>query len=282
MERPHVVAGRCRRRLPRWITACLAAIAATLSEPAAATVVVVATGTSAGGRAVVFSASLTLEDDDLILTLANVSSLTSRSADDVLSSFYFDVARGGLRPPLSLVEASGYVVRVRSGLPDVPESYTPQTYVSGSGRLSDLVARDPGDASWLGRAMTPQESPFLGFGVGTVGNSRLSPNIFNPHVVGPPGRHMIDFAIATVGDLEPIGVLDGAHLVAGDAWFRFTGATGYAESDIVDLYAFGLGTGPDSVMIISMPEPAGFALVALGVLLVAGWRLWVSGGVGQT
>jgi len=281
MERPHVVAFGSRPRLPGWITPCLVAVAVTLSQPAAATVVVLATGTSAGGRAVTFSASMTLDDDDLILRLANVSALASRSADEVLSSFYFDVTRNGTRPPLSLVEAAGYVVRVRSCLPDVPEYYTPQTYVSGSGRLSDLVARNPGDASWLGRAMTPQDPPFLGFGVGTVGNSRLSPNNFNPHVVGPPGKHMIDFAIATVGDLEPVGVLDGAHLVAGDAWFRFTGARGYAESDIVDLYAFGLGTGPDSLMTISMPEPAGFVLVALGSLLVAGWRLWVGGGVGR-
>jgi hypothetical protein len=37
------------------------------------------------------------------------------------------------------------------------------------------------------------------------------------------------------------------------------------EADIVDLYAFGLGTAPDSLLI---PEPATMALLGMGSLLL--------------
>lgn len=270
MDRPCAAAGRSRWFSPVLVRGAFFAGALLPLPPADATVIVIADGTSAAGRAVRFTAAMTVSGDDLFLALSNVSPEPSRAAADVLTSFYFDVVRSDVRPPLELVEAAGYVVRVRAGLPDEPEYYTPQTYVNASGRLSDLVARVPGDASWLGRAMNQDAPPFAGFGVGTVGNSGLSPNSFNPHIVGPPGRHMIDFAIATDGDLDPVGVLDGAHLVRRDASFRFTGASGFSESDIVDRYSFGLGTGPDSVITISMPEPSGLAIAAAGVALLAG------------
>lgn len=240
----------------------LLAAAVSLPAPTAtATFVVAANGTSATGRAVAFTADLTLAGDDLFIQLANVSPDASEDAADVLSSFYFDIRRGAARPALVLVEAGGFVHRVRSGLPDQAEFYTPQVFVNAAGVPSDLVARAAGDATWQFRQMTAENEPFLGFGVGTVGNSGVAPNSFNPHVVGPPGRHMINFAIYAGSDIDPVGVLDGSHLVRGGILFRFLGANGFGEGDLVDLFAFSMGTGPDSMLTVSMPEPSGVALV---------------------
>jgi hypothetical protein len=77
---------------------------------------------------------------------------------------------------------------------------------------------------------------------------------------------MINFAIFAGTDIDPVGVLDGTHLVHREIKFRFTGAAGYRESDVVDLYSFGMGTGPDSLITISLPEPGGLALAGLGML----------------
>jgi hypothetical protein len=239
-------------------------LAAAVSLPAStavATFVVAVTGTSATGRVVSFTADLTLTGDDLFIQLANVSPDASEAAADVLSSFYFDIRRGTARPALVLAEAGGFVHRVLSGLPDQPEFYTPQTFVNAAGVPSDLVARAAGDATWQFQEMTAEKQPFLGFGVGTVGNSGVAPNSFNPHVVGPPGRHMINFAIYAGSDIDPVGVLDGSHLVRGGILFHFLGANGFGEGDLVDLFAFGMGTGPDSMLTVSMPEPSGVAMV---------------------
>jgi hypothetical protein len=223
-----------------------------------ATLLIPVTGTSAAGRAVAFTAGLTFAGDELLISLSNVSPVDSKAAADVLSSFYFDIRRGTARPPLVLAEASGFVFRVRAGQPDQPEYYTPQTFVTEAGRA--------GDGTWLFRELDPDQAPFLGFGIGTVGNSGLAPNSFNPHIVGPPGNQMINFAIFAGTDIDPVGVLDGTHLVHREIKFRFTGAAGYRESDVVDLYSFGMGTGPDSLITISLPEPGGLALAGLGML----------------
>jgi hypothetical protein len=231
-----------------------------------ATLLIPVSGTSAAGRPVAFTAGLTFSGDELVISLANVSPVESNAAADVLSSFYFDIRRGTARPPLVLKEAGGFVFRVRAGQPDLPEHYTPQTFVTEAGRASDLVALAHGDGTWLFREMDPDQAPFLGFGIGTVGNSGLAPNSFNPHIVGPPGNQMINFAIYAGIDIDPVGVLDGTHLVRREIEFRFTGAAGYRESDVVDLYTFGMGTGPDSRITISLPEPGGLALAGIGVL----------------
>jgi hypothetical protein len=247
----------------------LAVVASLSASTALATFVVAVSGTSETGRPVAFTAGLTLAGDDLFIQLDNVSSEASASAADVLSSFYFDIRRGTARPSLVLAEASGFVHRVRSGLPDQPEFYTPQTFVNVAGVPSNLVARDPGDATWQFLVMNPETRPFLSFGVGTVGNSGVDPNSFNPFIVGPPGRHMIDFAIYAGSDIDPVGVLDGSHLVRGSILFHFLGVNGFGEGDIVDLFAFGMGTGPDSMLTVSMPEPSGFAMVVIGLVSVA-------------
>ena len=243
----------------------LVATVCSFTSTSQATLLIPVSGTSAAGRAVAFTAGLTFSGDELVISLANVSPVDSKAAADVLSSFYFDIRRGTARPPLVLAEAGGFVFRVRAGQPDQPEYYTPQTFVTEAGRASDLVARARGDGTWLFRKLEPDQAPFLGFGIGTVGNSGLAPNSFDPHIVGL-GNQMINFAIYAGTDIDPVGVLDGTHLVHREIKFRFTGAAGYRESDVVDLYTFGMGTGPDSLITISLPEPGGLALAGIGVL----------------
>jgi hypothetical protein len=77
---------------------------------------------------------------------------------------------------------------------------------------------------------------------------------------------MINFAIFAGIGVDPVGVLNDTHLVHGEIEFRFTGAAGYGERDIVDLYTFGMGTGPDSLITVSLPEPDGLALAGIGIL----------------
>ena len=257
----------CSPSFSHWLRAgVLVATVCSFTSTSQATLLIPVTGTSAAGRAVAFTAGLTFAGDELLISLSNVSPVESKAAADVLSSFYFDIRRGTARPPLVLAEASGFVFHVRAGQPDQPEYYTPQTFVTEAGRASDLVARARGDGTWLFRELDPDQAPFLGFGIGTVGNSGLAPNSFNPHIVGPPGNQMINFAIFAGTDIDPVGVLDGTHLVHREIKFRFTGAAGYRESDVVDLYTFGMGTGPDSLITISLPEPGGLALAGLGML----------------
>ncbi|MHC5174052.1 MAG: PEP-CTERM sorting domain-containing protein, partial [Planctomycetota bacterium] len=96
-----------------------------------------------------------------------------------------------------------------------------------------------------------------GFGLGTVGNGAVDNN-FNGSVVGT-----VDYSIYA----PPIDTanLNNVELVRDSATFTFTGVSGYTEADIVDLYAFGLGTAPDSLLI---PEPATMALLGMGSLLL--------------
>jgi hypothetical protein len=117
--------------------------------------------------------------------------------------------------------------------------------------------------------MNATTNPFLGFGIGTVGNNTLTPNGFTTSVVGT-GNTMINFGIYKGGDINPVGVLDGKYLVKNTATFTFTGLTGYSEADIVDTFTFGLGTSPDSTLTVSMPEPVGLLGAGLG-FLVTGW-----------
>jgi hypothetical protein len=114
--------------------------------------------------------------------------------------------------------------------------------------------------------MAADQAPLLGFGIGTVGNSGLAPNSFDPHIVGPPGNTMINFSIYAGSGVDPVGVLNDTHLVHRQIDFRFTGAAGYGEGDVVDLFAFGMGTGPDSLITVSLPEPGGVAVAGIGIL----------------
>ncbi|MBN2456372.1 MAG: PEP-CTERM sorting domain-containing protein [Sedimentisphaerales bacterium] len=53
-------------------------------------------------------------------------------------------------------------------------------------------------------------------------------------------------------------------LVQDTAVFKFTDLEGLKERDIVNKFAFGLGTAPDSLL---TPEPATICLLGLGTLI---------------
>jgi hypothetical protein len=249
---------------------CLA-LPGCLAQPALGAVVVEAAGTSAAGNPVAFRATLAIWGDELSIDLENVSPVVTREPADVLSSFYFDIVRGGSRPPLAYASAAGQVVEVRSRGPDLPVIYTPPakaggkgTVVSGLG-LSDLMATKRGDFTWQFRQLDPGYEPLAGFGLGTVGNSDLDPSNFDPRIVDQN-----DFTIVRGDDLEPKGNLPGRLLVRERARFTFSGVKGWSEADIVPRFTFGLGTAPDSTIVVVSEPVAGAAawLVAPGL---AGW-----------
>lgn len=245
--------------------AALATIVALIALPArAATLTVPVTGTSAAGNPVAFQATFTTSGSTLLLDLVNTSTFATTAPADVLSSFYFDVLQDGVRPTLSLAAAAGFVYEVRRNGPDF--------FVPGGlpGGATDLRAVKKGDGTWLFRTMNAGLAPQLGFGIGTVGNSALSPNNFDPQIVD-----QADYTLYSTGsgtDIDPVGNLHGRKLVRGTATFTFTGLDPSRPVAITDRFAFGLGTTPDSI-IIAMPEPAAVALMVPGTLaiLVAAW-----------
>jgi hypothetical protein len=254
--------------------AALAAACAVAALTAAArgSTVVSVSGTSAAGNAVSLRAALSITGDAMSIVLDNTSPVDSTAAADVLSSFYFDVLKGASRPTLTFTAATGYLYLVKNGATDVPYFYTPQTYTQSAGLLSNIRATSSGDNSWQFLPMDPATNPFLGFGIGTVGNQTLAPNRFDTTVVGT-GNTMINFGIYKGVDINPVGVLDGKYLVKNTATFTFTGLTGYSEANIVDKFTFGLGTSPDSTLTVSMPEPAALGSVLAGLGCVAlGWH----------
>jgi hypothetical protein len=268
--------------LPRTVavsvTVAVASVSLLVAAPASGSVIFSGSGKSAAGTLVAFQAMLTISGstgDDLTITLANTSPVDSRYADDVLSSFYFDIASGTTRPALSYASASGTVYQVRRGTTDVPTYYTPQTFTANSCSASNLRAVNNGDQTWQFRNMNQQASPFLGFGIGTVGNSNepiASGNGFTPSIVGN-GNSMINFSIYRGGDIDPQGQLNLKYLVRNTATFKFTGVSGYTEAAIAKKAMFGLGTGPDSTLFVAVPEPSGFAIAATGCLAGLGWML---------
>ncbi|NBW85712.1 MAG: hypothetical protein EBR23_02505 [Planctomycetia bacterium] len=249
--------------------AALAAACAVAALTAAArgSIVVSVSGTSAAGNAVSLRAALSITGDAMSIVLDNTSPVDSTAAADVLASFYFDIAKGTSRPTLTYTGASGSLFLVKNGAADVPYSYTPQTYTQSAGLLSNIRATSSGDNSWQFLPMDPATNPFLGFGIGTVGNQTLAPNRFDTTVVGT-GNTMINFGIYKGVDINPVGVLDGKYLVKNTATFTFTGLTGYTEANLVDRFTFGLGTSPDSMLTVSMPEPACLLGAGLGFLVM--------------
>jgi hypothetical protein len=225
-----------------------------ITQPASATVTFNKTGTSAKGVDVEFEAQLTIVGDDLTIQLFNYS-LESLNPDDLLSSFYFDIVDGdGFRPSLTYGTALGdvWIDNLVTGMnnPDVLLDED-----------ADLKATLAGDDTWqfrdYGAEMQPPTPSNVtgGFGLGTVGNGGVDNN-FSGNVVGT-----IDYSIY-VGEID-VPNLGNVELVKDSAIFTFSGVSGYTEADIVDLYAFGLGTAPDSLLI---PEPATLAILGLGSL----------------
>ena len=221
-----------------------------ISPAAHATVTFNKRGTSAKGVDIEFEAQLTILGDALTIELIN-NSLQSLNPDDLLSSFYFDIVSGGVRPTLAYVSGSGDVY--------LDNGSTEALVQAGA----DLVATAAFDGTWqfvdFGAEMLPPTINNVtgGFGLGTVGNGAVDNN-FNGSVVGT-----VDYSIYA----PPIDTanLNNVELVRDSAIFTFSGVSGYTEADIVDLYAFGLGTAPDSLLI---PEPATMALLGMGSLLL--------------
>jgi hypothetical protein len=251
--------------------AAAACAAGCLALPAHGAIVVEAAGTSAAGNPVAFRATLSILGDELAIDLENVSPVFTRAPADVLASFYFDILRDGVRPELMYASAAGQVVEVRSQDPDVPVIYTPPakaggkgTVVSGLG-LSDLMATKRGDFTWQFRQLDPAFEPLAGFGLGTVSNSEFTPSNFDPKIVDQN-----DFAIIRGDDLEPQGNLPGRLLVRELARFTFSGVKGWSEADIGRRFTFGLGTSPDSTIVV-VSEPVSGAAAWLAVPGLAGW-----------
>jgi hypothetical protein len=259
------------------------AVVLTVSSPAAGAVTFFASGTSTEGTPVAMQADFTLAGTSLTLVLSNVSPTPSVHAADVLSSFYFDIVKDGVRPTLSYASAQGMVWQVKSDSPDIMINSKPSLVVGQLPHFtpvtdpalhvpSDLRAFKSGDQSWQFKPMDVAASPFLGFGLGTVGNSGFGSNGFSPFIVGPPGKDMIAFGIYKDSLVMPEGKpMQNQYLVRDTATFVFTSPllANYTTADIAPHVVFGLGTGPDSIL--AVPEPAGLAGLAGAVVWAAGW-----------
>jgi len=256
------------------ITAVLAA--GCLAVTASGGVIIDAEGTSAAGNPVAFRATLSFAADELFLDLENLSPVATSEPADVLASFYFDVARDEARPPLAYRSAAAQVYEVRRNAVDRAIVYQPPAVAGGTPTIlqgfgpSDLVATKRGDLTWQFRALDPASQPLAGFGLGTVGNSTLSPSGFDPKIVDQS-----DFAIYRGADIDPLGNLAGRYLSREAVRFSFTGARGWSEADIAHRFSFGLGTSPDSLIVVSVGEPAGAggaALLGTGVMGIVAAR----------
>jgi len=202
----------------------------------------------------------------LKLLLENTSPIASQAPEDLLTSFYFNVLSGtttGTSAPLAYQSALGQVYyTIGSFIPDLPVVYTPPPPAGGTVEEkigpSNLQAFNPGDDTWqfrTGMSLVASQPP-LAFGVGTVGNSDLAPNNFNGNIVDG-----FNFGIY-VGEVttEP---LDDSLLVKDFIQFEFAGFGNFSLSQISPHGVFGYGTDPDQI--VSVPEPAGVLIAAVGM-----------------
>ena len=216
---------------------------------ARATVIHTWSGLSSTNVQVAFEAHLTISGNTLTVNLVNNSPGSSLNPNDLLSSYYFDVICNNVRPTLTYVSATGDVW--------LTDRNNPDALVAANANLKALVA---GDFTWQFKNMNAALSPFLGFGIGTVGNNGLMPNNFMGNIVDG-----MDYSIYK-GDVTTSN-LHNRRLVKDQATFVFTGVSGCVESDIISPSAFGLGTAPDSLEY--SPEPATLALLTFaGLALV--------------
>lgn len=251
-------------------------------------------GLSAAGTPLLVSATIDTAADvevggpntALRITLKSFGAPSVAKAD-ILSSLYFNLVDpvSGIRPTLTYLSGSGQAFEVHSGGNDTPVSWTPQTWTTSGGgesNPSDLVATEDFDEGWQFKKFTPPPGyPFLGFGLGTVGNSNIGDFLpgatatFDGKVVrGNDPSSMINLGIYSVGggvDIDPDGGLDGHRLIRGVAVFTFssdmpldTVTTEWLQGDVT----FGFGTGPDTVL---LPEPGTLPMLATAGLFAVAW-----------
>jgi hypothetical protein len=209
-----------------------------------------------------FTADLSISGDILTLVLTNDSlnhingPSSSLNPNDLLSSFYFDVFNGVSRPTLTYTSAVGNVCLTDSGAADDCSVTTNE---------ADLRAFIAGDNTWqfktfpVATALSPGTDD-LTFGVGTAGNSSLSPNGFNGNIVDG-----FDYALYA-GDATTANI-NNKLLTTGSITFTWSGATGFTDADISPEGLFGMGTQPDSTGFV--PEPGTGLLLGAGLLGLA-------------
>ena len=229
-----------------------------LATPTYANIILSGTGNSSVSDPVSYKADLAISGNTLTVQLSNLSNESS-APSDLLSSFYFDIVKSGnVRPTLTYISAVGNVWLTHKSTADVLQTAS-----------ANLMAVNPGDNTWEYHAMDPTQVPLYGFGIGTVGNSSLSPNNnFKGNIVGG-----FDYSIYA-GDVTTQN-LDNYLLVKSNAIFTFTGVTGFTEADIKTSCVFGEGTAPDGLLTGTVvPEPSTFVLLATGAisLIGYGWR----------
>jgi len=234
-----------RKRSAMLIFAVSLVIAGIGAGSARGTTIQMASGLSSAGVPVSFEADLTISGNTLTVDLVNTSTVHSQNPNDVLGSYYFDIVNGAnIRPTLTYASAIGNVWLANKSAPDTLQTTN-----------ANLKAVAAGDNTWQFRNMNATLNPFLGFGVGTVGNSNLTPNNFMGNIVDG-----LDYSIYA-GDTTTNN-LKGKLLVKDRVTFTFTGVAGFTEADIRPTSAFGMSTAPDSLL--KTQEPATIALVLGG------------------
>lgn len=235
---------RFRSALALWLCVC-----AFIFAPAKGTIIQSVDGFSETGDAVLFKSHLTIANDLLTVQIFNISPTASNSPDDMLSSYFFDIQNSlGQRPDLVLLSAYGDVYKTNKNSIDTLHEAS-----------ANLKAENKKDYTWQFLHLNASKTPFLGFGVGTVGNSDLSSNNFNGNIVGG-----MDYSIIS-GDITTQSLHDRL-LVKNSITFTFSGLTGFNENNISQSFVFGLGTSPDT-MLVGIPEPSTIAILSLGFLL---------------
>jgi hypothetical protein len=216
-------------------------------------------GYSSVGNPISLEAELTITElgavDTLTVSLRNTTEFASayqQVPNDMLGSFYFDILDAdNLRPTLTYASATG----------DVYLNNVLQT--SGA----DLMALVPGDDTWQFKTMNDTQIPYLGFGIGTVGNGTLA-NSFNGNIVG--GINYSIYSDVTVDNPLNPG-LQKNSLVKGEATFTFTGdLDGYNIGPDV---AFGLGTAPDSIHHAPLPGAILLGILSMSAVGALGLKL---------